>query len=327
MLNQARQFDIQTMLARQLGHLLRAGESPASAFEKLHDAADGEFKGEVERLRRHLETSDDTAAPMGSRFATPIATLARLADVARREGGRPETVFARAEEVLGPLAEAYRAYWAGIGALLWYAFMIIGLMFLVLIVFSIFVFPVLAEVFEGSEQAMPALTVFLMTTLQPLIGLAFFVIAGAVVGMGIGAYKMREAMKRLEPLRGVMTRMPGLSVLCDAYNTAMLLNFSRLLAHAGVSAETALDAVTATQQTRRAGNASETDVALALARRTGTLEDELEHLSLRAHDMFAYQLAKVREEFTLVAQVIAGLVVGGLVLGMYLPIFNMGSIV
>lgn len=325
MLNQARRFDVQMMLARQLGHLLRAGESEASAFDKLHDAAEGALKDEVERLRQCL-ASAASAAPADARFATPAGTLARLAAVARGEGGRPEAVLAHAEEVLGPLAEAYRVYWAGIGALLGYAFMMIALMFLVLIIFSIFVFPALAEVFDGNEQAMPALTVFVMTTLQHVVVLGFFVVAGVVVGLGIGAYKMREAMKRLEPLGGVMTRIPGLRVLCDAYNIAISLNLSRLLMHAGVRGEAALDAVAGMRRTHHPRKATETDVALTLARRAGTLEDELEHLSLRAQDLFADQLAKVREEFTLVAQVVAGIVVGGLVLSMYLPIFKMGSI-
>jgi len=77
---------------------------------------------------------------------------------------------------------------------------------------------------------------------------------------------------------------------------------------------------------RRDATGPATGMALELARRAGTLADELEHLSMRAQELFAHQLAKVREEFTLVAQVFAGLVIGSLVLSMYLPIFKMGSV-
>ena len=66
--------------------------------------------------------------------------------------------------------------------------------------------------------------------------------------------------------------------------------------------------------------------ALLLAKRTGTLDAELGHLSSRAQSIFSEQIAKLREEFTLITQVFIGLVIGTLVISMYLPIFKMGSI-
>lgn len=340
MLNQSKRSEIQMLLARQLGHLTRAGDSYETAFKKLHDAADGELKNEVENLRRYLD-GDENASRSEGHFATPMATLARLAGVARRHSMNPAGVLSRAEEVFGPLGESYRVYWAGIGAFLWYALMMVVMVFVVLAIFSIFVFPVFAELFEGSEDAMPGLTLFMVSTLQPLMGLFFFLAATGVVALGITAYKIREAMKRLEPLRGAVTRTPGLVSLCESYNHAIHLNLSRLLTYAGLIAEDALDEVSRMQRRDGAPFFKKTSAAvqlddmlpsngitgaLELARRTGTLGEELEHLSAHAQSIFAHQLAKVREEFTLVAQVTIGIVIGTLVVSMYLPIFKMGSI-
>ena len=105
---------------------------------------------------------------------------------------------------------------------------------------------------------------------------------------------------------------------------------------AGMNAEDALDELSRTARLpsrpeRSAGldvlaRVDPVNAALTLARRTGTLGVELEHLSARAHSIFSDRLAKVREEFTLVAQVGIGLVIATLVISMYLPIFKMGTI-
>jgi type IV pilus assembly protein PilC len=341
MLNPSKRSEIQTLLARQLAHLTRAGDSYETAFQKLHDAADGELRDEVEGLRRYL-AADQPSDRTGRHFATPMATLARLAAIARRHGANPEGILSRAEDVFGPLGESYRVYWAGIAAFLWYALMLLVMVFAVLVIFSIFVFPSLAELFEGQEAAMPGLTLFMISSLQPLMGLFFFLAAAGVVVLGIAAYKLRDAMKRLAPLRGVMTRTPGLASLCESYNEAILLNLSRLLTYSGMVAEDALDEVSRMQRPDKAAFFKETSVtageldgmlrtagitgALELARRTGTLGEELEHLSAQAQSIFAYRLAKIREEFTLMAQVTVGIVIGTLVVGMYLPIFKLGTI-
>jgi len=189
---------------------------------------------------------------------------------------------------------------------------------------------------------MPALTVFVMTTLRSLTALFFFLIASGVIALVVAAHKIRNAMKRLEPLRGVVTRIPGLASLCDGYNTALFLNFTRLLTFAGVVAGDALDDASRMQWPGKAVFSEAASAAsgrldgllrtdpvsggLMLALRAGTLADEIGHQSARSQALFAETLARVREEFTLVAQVFVGIVIATLVISMYLPIFKMGMI-
>lgn len=341
MLNQSRKSETQTLLARQLSYLTRSGHDYAKAFEILQDALDGDLKTEAQELRHYFET-DETSGLPDRRFASALPTLVRLVRIARRQGANPTGVLSHAEEVLGPLGESHRVYWAGIGALLWYALMLIVLVFVALTVFSIFVFPALNQLFEANGSQLPALTQFMMSTLGTLMDLFFFLVAGAVVALAIAAYKIRDAMKRLEPLRGIITRIPVLAFLCKAYNQALMLNLSHLLCVSGVAAVQSLDEITRMQQPGKSvfselasANASRLDVlirtdpinaALMLAHRTDTLATEIAHLSMHSQLAFAQTLAKNREEFTLIAQLFVGLVVGTLVVSMYLPIFKLGSI-
>lgn len=341
MLNRSRKTETQTLLTRQLSYLTCAGHDESKAFQLLRDALDGELQADADELRRYFESDEDAELP-DRRFASAMPTLARLVRIARRQGTSPAGVLSNAEEVLGPLGESHRIYWAGIGAFLWYALMLLVVMCVALVVFSIFVFPALKQIFESSGSELPALTQFVMSTLGVLMDLFFFLVAGAVVALAIAAYKIRDAMKRLEPLRGFITRTPVLAFLCKAYNQALMLNLSHLLCVAGVGAAQALDEVMRMQQPGKPGfselvaagtgrldilmRADPIIAALVLAQRTDTLATEIAHLSVHSQLAFAHTLARDREEFTLVAQLMVGLVVGTLVASMYLPIFGLGSI-
>lgn len=302
-------------------------------------AAAGELQDELDALEKRL-AGDEEAVRAERRFATPVTTLMRLAGAARRHGKNPAEVLARAEEVLGPLGESYRVYWAGMGAFLWYVLALFGMLFLVLAVFSIFVYPQLSTIFDQGGAALPALTVVTIKSLGVFLDLGFFLMAAGVVALAIAAHRIKEAMKRLEPLHGFVLRIPGLGPLVAAYNQTLSFNLSQLLVRAGLSAEQALGEVSRLWPAAALRQDQGDEGALAgllrtdplggtllLAQRAGTLDAELEHLSAAAHAVFAGQLARVREEFTLVAQVLVGVVIAIMVVGMYLPIFKMGEMV
>lgn len=340
MLNSSRRFDLHLILARQLGHLTRSGHNVETALQTLRDAAEGEMQQEIDALQKYLD-GDGAVAREERRFATPMATLSRLGGIARRHGKNPAEVLARAEEVLGSLGESYRVYWAGVGAFLWYVLALFAMLFVVLMVFTIFVFPSLESFFEESNGALPNLTVATIAASRVFMDLSFFLVAACVLLLAITAHHIKDAMKRLVPLRGFMMRIPGLASLCEGYNKALIFNLSRLLVCAGLNAEDALNEVsqlwpgrTAFGEERAAAKGRlellvRTDPlkgALVLAARTGTLDAELEYFSTMAQTLFAAQLAKVREEFTLVAQILAGIVIATLMISMYLPLFRMGEI-
>lgn len=336
MLNQSRTNDNYVLLARQIGHLTRSGHSYESAVSTLREAVDGDLRDELDAMKRLVEEAGQAAE---RRFASPVPMLAALSASVRRRGLNPAAVFQHAEEVFGALGESYRTYWSGIGAFLAYATALTLIVALVLGVFSIFVFPQIESMFAGNEQSLPTLTAATMEILAATRGLLFLGVAAAVIAVSIAAYRIRDAMKRLHPLRRAITAIPGLRTLGRSYNSALYLNLARLLSQAGLAPDEALEE-SARLLKAHGGvpvpvEGSTVDAALgrdpvagalALARRTGTLGQELEHLSARAEAIFADRLAKVREEFTLAAQVAIGIVIATLVVSMYLPIFQMGTL-
>lgn len=340
MLSQSKKYELYTLLARQIGHLTRSGVDRATALKKLRASA-LELNADIDVLEGYLAADQLDKLP-DRRFASPIRTIAHLMYLARERNADSMAVLQKMEMVLGPLGESYRAYWAGIGGVLWYGFLLVAVGFAALLVFSIFVFPQLQNVFQESGTNLPAFTESVITVLHTAAELSFLVAASVVLTLGVAAYKIRAAMKRLEPVRGIVTRIPGFGALCDCYNKVIFLNLSRLLVYAGVPAADALDEISHLQRTYDQGwlayassstasihSLLQTDpiaAALMLATRTETLDRELEHLSAQAQSMFAQTLVRVREELTILAQIFVGVVIATLVISMYLPIFKMGSL-
>ena len=77
------------------------------------------------------------------------------------------------------------------------------------------------------------------------------------------------------------------------------------------------------------GRAWYTDIAdsLAIARKLGTLQEEITYLCEGLHSDLAVTLSKVRSEITIVAQIVIGLIIATVVISLYLPIFKLGSVV
>lgn len=340
MLNRSRHTETQTLLARQLGHLLHSGLNYDEAFTRLEEAGDGEFKQEVEALKLDLETGPPRHRK-DRRFPTPILTLRKLMSVARDNGGDAASILAHAEEMLGSMGESYRLYWAGMASFLWYITGISLFMFILLVMFSIFVFPQFQDIYANAQTALPAMTQTMIGMLETMRGAFFVLMITIVIGVIIIAYKIRSSMRNIEPLSGFITRLPGLRTLSRNYNSLLLINLSRLLATSGVPIDTALEHVWKLHQPLQDFNGMISSSsnrlnfvlnddpvwgAVILSRLTGTLHSEIEHLSSQAETIFAEQLSKLREEFTLIAQISVGVVIALLIISLYLPIFKLGSI-
>lgn len=332
--------DTETMLVRQLGHLIHSGLSYDEAFQRLQDAGNGALREEIAALRSNLD-GEAIHPGKSKRLPTPVFTLMKLISVAKSEGGDTASILGNAEEILGSLGENYRIYWAGMGSFLWYVTALSLLMFFVLIMFSIFVYPQFRELYDNAQGTLPELTRITMNTLDTLRETFFVLMIVIVVGVIIIAYHIRTAMKALAPITGMITKLPGLGMLTRNYNSLLFINLSRLLATSGVSLDMALkrvwvlhdpdndfDRMVSASEPRLHSLLHEHPVmaSLLLSRQIGTLDSEIIYLSSQAEMIFSEQLAKLREEFTLIAQISVGVVIAILVISMYLPIFHMGSI-
>lgn len=341
MINLSPKLDILSLLARQVSHLVAGGHSLEEAIRQLRQASDDSLAKDIEQLQVLLMGEMDVASVSPAYRYSPIFTIGRLTRLARSLEGNPLAILLNLKDTLDSLTGGYRAYWVGISAFLSYA----GLLFLValiaLLIFSIFVLPQFKELFTDFGADLPALTDALISLTDILRWPAFLIGLGLVVALVYIVSEIKGGMKRLISLQGIVTRVPGLRRLCRSYNESLTLNFASLLHSAGVSAEVALEEAaklthTDLQAEKRA--ASNDNLAnsirrntiwgsLSLARRCDVLDHELAYLASEAQALHAECLIKLREEFTLIAQVFAGVLVAALVMSMYLPIFKLGSVI
>ncbi|MDH5354290.1 MAG: hypothetical protein OEY09_07595 [Gammaproteobacteria bacterium] len=333
-------LDLISLLGRQLSHLIKDGRSLDEAFGKLREVTDESISSHIENLEQLMNA--EKPRPINTLYRdSPIPAIFELSRKAEEYGGNPLAILSGLANTLDSLTGGYRSYWLGIGSFLYYAVALLVVALVALSIFSIFVFPQFNEMFISFGAKLPPLTEFWVNALDFLHGPILLAGAGMIIWLAVLTLEIRNSMRRLSAVNGMAKKMPGLRRICRTYNESLTVNFACLLLDAGVVAEVALtqaEKLTKTSLRIETDREAGSDLArrigqksirgcLLLADRCGVLAEELRHLSTETEVLHAEVLIRVRGEFILFAQVSTAILIGLLVMGMYLPIFKMGSIV
>jgi type IV pilus assembly protein PilC len=239
-----------------------------------------------------------------------------------------------------------------IKAALMYPIAVIVVAFVVLTVIMIFVIPAFEDVFKSFGGELPAPT-------QAVIWLSKFFVNWWYVIFGLlfgGLYFFFESWKRNEKMQIAMDRlMLRLPVFGDLINKSVLARWTRTLSTmfaAGVPLVEALDSVggasgnavyaIATEQIQRdvsTGSAlttamTTTGIFPTMVLQMAAIGEEsgsLDHMLAKAAEFYEEEvdemvkgLSSLMEPFIIV---ILGVLIGGIVVSMYLPIFKLGAVV
>lgn len=341
MLNKPYKLDTYELISRQIGHLMQQGLRYEDAAKRLQSLGDEELKRDVEVALTYL--SADGPSADDDLDGTSLGTLRKLSRVAAKYSVPSGGLLQHVSSVFGSLTEGYRVYWAGIGGMMLYVGMLFLLAIAAISIYTVFVYPQFREIFQDSNTSLPPLTQMLMD-LSPFHVYVVLAASGAVVVfLGIIASSVRSNIKELRPIGGLLLRIPGIASVGATYNALLAAKCALLLARAGVPARSAVTEAwylieAESDPAASPPEAEATSISakllrspiagrIALAQALDTVELELESLLQEAEAIFAARLIRVREDVTLGAQIAAALLVSTLVIGMYLPIFKMGSIV
>jgi len=342
-----KQKDI-AIFTRQLATMMKAGVPLLQAFDIV---ARGATNPRMTKLLNDIRSDVETGTSLSAAFRKhPLhfdSLYCNLVE-AGEAGGILEALLDR----LALYQEKTLAIKQKIKSALMYPVAVVVVAFVVLTVIMIWVIPAFEEVFKSFGADLPAPTMF-------VIGMSKFFVSywwAIFMLIGGGSYFFFESWRRSEKMQKSMDRLLlKVPVFGDLVNKSVIARWTRTLSTmfaAGVPLVEALDSVggasgnavyaEATEQIQKdvsTGSAlttamTATGVFPTMVLQMAAIGEEsgsLDHMLSKAAEFYEEEvdemvkgLSSLMEPFIIV---ILGVLIGGIVVSMYLPIFKLGAVV
>jgi type IV pilus assembly protein PilC len=333
--------------SRQMAAMLSAGMPIVAALETLEEqSANPNFKIVLGEVRRNIEN--------GSAFSEALQQLPDVFDdlyVNMVRSGERSGMFAETMKRIGELLEASARLRRKVKSAMTYPVVVLSLAIIIAIGMIIFVVPVFARMYADFGSKLPGPTQFLVNLsnagkkgapfLIPAIAIAVYLF-NRWKKTGSGAYAMDQfALKA--PVVGVLVQKVAIA------------RFARTLAqlvHSGVPILGALEivskacgnrvvgaAVMSARDTVERGDTISNGLAghaaipqilirmMAAGEKTGKLDEMMENIADTFDDEVETMLASLTSMIEPLLMVFLGVVIGGIVLCMFLPIFKMSEVI
>ena len=342
-----KQKDI-AIFTRQLATMMKAGVPLLQAFDIV---ARGATNPKLTRLLNDIRNDVETGTSLSAAFRKyPMYFDALYCNLieAGEAGGILEALLDR----LAIYQEKIMALKSKIKSALMYPIAVMVVAFVVLVVIMIKVIPAFKDVFKSFGADLPAPTLFVIALSEFFVAY-WWLIFGILIG---GSYMFFQTWKRSEKMQMTMDRLLlRIPVFGTLINKSVLARWTRTLSTmfaAGVPLVEALDSVggasgngvyvEATQNIQRdvsTGSAlttamQSTGVFPTMVLQMAAIGEEagsLDHMLGKAAEFYEEEvddmvkgLSSLMEPFIIV---ILGVMIGGIVIAMYLPIFKLGAVV
>ena len=342
-----KQKDI-AVFTRQLATMMKAGVPLLQAFDIV---ARGSTNARMTRLLNEIRQDVETGTSLSAAFRKhPMYFNALYCNLV--EAGEAGGILEALLERLALYEEKTVQLKNKIKSALIYPVAVMVVAFVVLTVIMLFVIPAFKEVFSSFGADLPAPTLFVIA-LSEIFVQYWYIIFGVLIG---GGYFFFESWRRSERMQDFMDRLLlKIPVFGNLINKAVIARWTRTLSTmfaAGVPLVEALDSVggasgnavyrKATEQIQRdvsTGSAlttsmQTTGVFPTMVLQMASIGEEsgsLDHMLGKAAEFYEDEvdemvkgLSSLMEPFIIV---ILGVLIGGIVVSMYLPIFKLGAVV
>jgi type IV pilus assembly protein PilC len=342
-----KQKDI-AVFTRQLATMMKAGVPLLQAFDIV---ARGSTNARMTRLLNEIRQDVETGTSLSAAFRKhPMYFNALYCNLV--EAGEAGGILEALLERLALYEEKTVQLKNKIKSALIYPVAVLVVAFVVLTVIMLFVIPAFKEVFSSFGADLPAPTLFVIALSEFFVSY-WYLIFGVLIG---GGYFFFESWRRSERMQDFMDRLLlKIPVFGNLINKAVIARWTRTLSTmfaAGVPLVEALDSVggasgnavyrKATEQIQRdvsTGSAlttsmQTTGVFPTMVLQMASIGEEsgsLDHMLGKAAEFYEDEvdemvkgLSSLMEPFIIV---ILGVLIGGIVISMYLPIFKLGAVV
>ena len=337
-----------TLFTRQLATMMKAGVPLLQAFDIV---GKGHSNPAVAKLLGDIKADVETGSSLSGSFRKyPLYFDALFCNLvgAGEQAGILDTLLDR----LATYKEKIMAIKSKIKSALFYPISIIVVAFVIVAVIMIFVIPAFKELFDGFGAELPAPTLIVMAISEFFVNWWWAIFAS----IGGSLWFFFYTWKRSEKMQSTMDRLIlKLPVFGNVIRKATIARFSRTLSTmfaAGVPLVEALDSVAGASgnrvyydATKRIQSEISTGTSLTVAMQNadvfpnmvlqmtaiGEESGALDSMLSKVADFYEGEvddavdaLASLMEPMIMV---VLGVLIGGLVIAMYLPIFKMGQVV
>ena len=337
-----------TLFTRQLATMMKAGVPLLQAFDIV---GKGHSNPAVAKLLGDIKNDVETGSSLSASFRKyPLYFDALFCNLvgAGEQAGILDTLLDR----LATYKEKIMAIKSKIKSALFYPISIIVVAFVIVAVIMIFVIPAFKELFDGFGAELPAPTLIVMSMSEFFVNW-WWAIFGSIGG---AIWFFLYTWKRSEKMQSTMDRIAlKLPIFGDVIRKATIARFARTLStmfSAGVPLVEALDSVAGASgnrvyydATKRIQSEISTGTSLTVAMQNaevfpnmvlqmtaiGEESGALDSMLSKVADFYEGEvddavdaLASLMEP---IIMVVLGVLIGGLVIAMYLPIFKMGAVV
>ena len=342
-----KQRDI-AIFTRQLATMMKAGVPLLQSFDIV---ARGATNPRMTKLLNDIRSDVETGTSLSSAFRKhPMHFDALYCNLV--EAGEAGGILEQLLDRLAIYQEKTMAIKSKIKSALMYPIAVIVVAFVVLTVIMIFVIPAFEDVFKSFGGELPAPT-------QAVIAMSkFFVAWWWLIGiiLGGGGYFFFQSWKRSEKMQVTMDRLLlRIPVFGDLINKSVIARWTRTLSTmfaAGVPLVEALDSVAGAagnyvyfDATKRIQSEVSTGTSLTVAMQNASVfpsmvvqmvaigeeSGALDAMLSKVADFFEAEVDDAVDALSSLMEpaimVVLGVLIGGMVIAMYLPIFKMGQAV
>jgi len=337
-----------TFFTRQLAVMMKAGVPLLQSFDIV---AKGHSNPSVTRLLLEIKTEVETGSSLAQAFRKyPLYFDSLFCNLigAGEQAGILDTLLDR----LAMYKEKMLAIRGKIKKALFYPISIMVIAFVVTAVIMIFVIPQFKELFAGFGANLPAPTLVVMNISEIFVSYWYLIFGG----IWLAVWLFMNSLKRSEKMQFAMDRlMLKLPVVGDMVRKATIARWTRTLSTmfaAGVPLVEALDSVAGAsgnrvymQATKKIQQEVSTGSSLTVSMQNsgvfpnmvlqmcaiGEESGALDGMLSKVADFFEREVDDAVDALSSLMEplimAVLGVLIGGLVIAMYLPIFKMGQVV
>jgi type IV pilus assembly protein PilC len=336
------------IFTRQLATMMKAGVPLLQAFDIV---ARGSTNPRLTKLLTEIRTDVETGTSLSVAFRKhPMQFNALYCNLV--EAGEQGGILEQLLERLALYEEKTMQLKNKVKSALIYPAAVMVVAFVVLTVIMIFVIPAFKEVFTSFGADLPAPTLAVMWMSDQFVRY-WWLLFGVMIG---GGYFFLQSWRRSEKIQMAMDRLfLRLPIFGDLIRKSVLARWTRTLSTmfgAGVPLVEALDSVggaagnavyaVATEQIQREVS---TGTALTMAMQNtgvfptmvlqmtsiGEESGSLDHMLAKAAEFYEDEVDEMVKGLSSLMEpiiiVVLGVLIGGIVISMYLPIFKLGAVV
>ncbi len=334
------------VFSRQIAAMMAAGVPMVQAFEIIANGQkNARFKNMLVDIRQSIEGGSSLHEALGL-YPVEFDELYRNLVHAGESAGVLDTVL----DTVATYKERMETIKSKIKKALFYPIMVLVVAFLVTMILLLFVVPVFQQTFAEAKVELPAPTQLIVSA-SAFMQSYWWVVLGSIVGSIVAViFFKKRSLKFAHFLDRVSLKIP---VLGDILNKSAIARFARTLGvtfHAGVPLVEALDAVSGATGSVVYGDAvrqMRDDIAvghqLQLAMRQTNLfpnmvvqmtaigeeAGSLDHMLFKVAEFYEEEVETAVDTLASLLEpmmmVILGVLVGGMVIALYLPIFKLAG--